>query len=81
MNNTKEHKMAKKRTVKCKKESLKERIIHDESSWSKLGEQLASQTKNMYGQLGDIYTYCTRLGERVETLEKQVAELKKQIEL
>jgi polyhydroxyalkanoate synthesis regulator phasin len=67
--------MAKKKVVKYKKESVTERLQKDEGSWVKLGEQLASQTRNMYGQLGDIYTYCTRLGERVEALEKQVAEL------
>ena len=68
-----------KNIVKHKKETLTERIEHDEGSWAKLGEQLSAQTTNMYGQLGDIYRVQIRLQERVEKLEKLVAKLQKKI--
>jgi len=66
-----------KSTKKFKKENLKERIEHNENSWAKLGEQLAGQTKTIYGQLGDIFNLVVRLQQRVELLEKEVAKLQK----
>jgi len=60
-----------------KTESVKERLLHDENAWAKLGEQLASQTKNIYGQLGDIYREVTRLQGVVAEFDKRISVLEK----
>lgn len=52
--------------TKFKKESLSERLVHDENAWLKA-----------IGELGDLCRMVLELRDKVATLEKEVQILKK----
>ena len=72
---------------KRKKESLRDRLIHDENAWARNTEQMAQQTqfvseqfaeitRHVNRQVDDVKDIIVKLENRISKLERKITKLK-----